>query len=339
MDALPVEEKTGLPYASTQRGTDPQGNDVPVAHACGHDVHTTCLLAACADLAASPDTWRGTLLAVFQPAEELGAGANAMVADGLFERFPKPVVVLGQHVAPLPGGVIGLHPGPTYAATDSLRVVLHGRGAHGSMPHASVDPVVMAAATVMHLQTIVSREVSPAETAVVTVGKLTAGTKANIIPDQAEIVLNVRTYSPEVRSWVINAIKRIARGEAAASGAEVDPDFELFDSLDIVVNDVAGVQRTVPALQAAGASVIDSGPVAGSEDVGVLATAAGAPCVYWMLGGADPALFAGLTTAEQLVEIVGSLPSNHSPLYAPVIEPTLTIGIASLVGAAREWLC
>ena len=338
MDALPVEEKTGLPYASTQRGTDAQGNDVPVAHACGHDVHVTCLLAACAELAASPDTWSGTLLAVFQPAEELGAGANAMVADGLFERFPKPVVVLGQHVAPLPGRVIGLHTGPTYAATDSMRVVLHGRGAHGSMPHASVDPVVMAAATVMRLQTIVSREVSPAETAVVTVGKLTAGTKANIIPDQAEIVLNIRTYSAEVRRTVIDAIKRIARGEAAASGAKVEPDFEVFDSLDIVVNDAAGVARTLPALQAAGASVIDPGPVPGSEDVGVLAIAAGAPCVYWMLGGADPGLFVGLTTVEQLVELVVTLPSNHSPLYAPVVEPTLTIGTAALVSAAREWL-
>ncbi len=191
MDALPVEEKTGLPYASTARGTDPQGTDVAVMHACGHDVHVTCLLAACEVLSADLASWSGTLLAVFQPAEELGAGAQAMLDDGFLERFGTPVVVLGQHVAPLPAGVIGLRSGPTFAVADGVRVVLHGKGAHGSRPEASVDPVVMAAVTVMRLQTIASREIAAAETVVLTVGKMTAGTAINIIPDDAELLINI----------------------------------------------------------------------------------------------------------------------------------------------------
>jgi hippurate hydrolase len=338
MDALPVREVTGLPYASTQRGTDPDGNDVPVMHACGHDVHVTCLLAACERLAAERDTWAGTILAVFQPAEELGAGAQAMVDDGLFARFPTPDVVLGQHVVPLPGGIIGLHAGPAYAATDTVRIVLHGRGGHGSMPDSTVDPVVMAAATVMRLQTIVAREVAAADFAVVTVGRLSAGTKANIIPDDAEILVNVRTYSEAVRTRVLAAIERIARGEAAAAGAPAEPDIERFESLPTVINDPEALEHVRPALAAACASIVDHGSIAGSEDVGLLAISAGAPCVYWALGGADPALFAGLATFEEVAGVVRTLPSNHSPLFAPAIEPTLTVGTAALVNAARAWL-
>lgn len=338
MDALPVEEKTGLPYASTVRATDPEGHDVAVAHACGHDVHVTCLLAACEALAADRATWSGTLLAVFQPAEELGLGAKAMVDDGLYERFGTPVVVLGQHVAPLPAGMLGIHAGPTYSALDGLRVVLHGHGGHGSMPNATVDPVVMAASTVMRLQTVVSREVPPSEFAVVTVGKLTAGTKANIIPDDAELLVNVRSYKESVRTKVLGAIDRIVRGEAAAAGATREPLIEHVESLDAVVNDPDAVERTRPALEASCALLVDPGAIPGSEDVGHFATAAGAPCVYWVLGGADPDLFAGLTTLDEFVDRVGNLPGNHSPLYAPVPEPTISIGTAALVAAAREWL-
>jgi len=338
MDALPVGERTGLPYASTERGVDPDGKDVAVMHACGHDVHVTCLLAACERLAAESGTWSGTLLAVFQPAEEVGAGARAMLDDGLYERFPKPAVVLGQHVSPIPGGVIGLHSGPAYAATDSLRITLHGRGGHGSMPETTVDPVVMAAATVLRLQSVVAREVAPADFAVVTVGRLDAGSKANVIPDDAEILLNVRTYDAGVRTRVLAAIERIVRGEAAAAGAPAEPEFEPFETLPPVVNDPDAVERTRAALVASCAMVIDPGAVAGSEDVGLLAAEAGAPCVYWMLGGADPARFAGLTTADEVIAAVKTLPSNHSPLFAPVIEPTLTVGTTALVNAARAWL-
>jgi len=338
MDGLPVAELTGLPYASAATQPDESGTDVPVMHACGHDVHVTCLLGAAAALAADPRSWSGTLLAVFQPAEEIGAGAQDMVDDGLFERFGRPDVVLGQHVAPLPAGVIGLRVGPAFAGADSLRVTLHGRGAHASRPDTSVDPVVMAAATVMRLQGVVSREVAGSDIAVVTVGALRAGTAVNVIPDDAELLISVRTYTAEVRTRVLEAITRIVRAEAAASGAPRDPDIEVLGSFPAVVNDPVAAARIGRALAAAGRVVIDPGPVTGSEDVGILAAAAGAPCVYWLLGGADPAMFAGASTVDEIAARVAQLPSNHSPLFAPVIEPTLTAGVGALVAAARDWL-
>ncbi len=337
MDGLPVQEQTGLPYASAQRGVAADGTDVPVMHACGHDVHVTCLLGACAALAAD-HAWSGTVLAVFQPAEEKGAGARAMIDDGLFDRFPAPVVVLGQHVAPLPAGVIGLRSGPAFAASDGVRITLHGEGGHGSRPEATVDPVVMAAATVMRLQTIVSREVAGGETAVVTIGTLHAGTASNVIPSSAEMVLNIRTYSEDVRTRVLAAVERIARGEAAASGAPREPEVECFDAFPAVVNDPAAVERTRSALLSATPIVVDPGPVTGSEDVGLLAVGAGVPCVYWLLGGADPAQFEGATGMDDIAARVRLLPSNHSPMFAPVVEPTLSVGIAALASAAKEWL-
>lgn len=339
MDALPVEEATGLPYASTSRAPDPDGVDVPVMHACGHDMHVTCLMGAAATMAEDA-VWTGTLVVLFQPAEELARGAAAMVEDRLYDLVPRPDVVLGQHVAPLPAGTLGLRPGPAFAATDSLRVTLTGAGGHGSRPEATVDPVVMAASTVMRLQTIVSREVAATDTAVLTVGASRAGTKANIIPEQAELLLNVRTYDPHVRSAVLAAITRIVEAEAAAAGAPVAPEIVSFESAPAVVNDADAVERTRPAL-AGGAGVtvvVDPGPVTGSEDVGVLSAAAGAPLVFWLLGGADPSAFVGATDVAAMHRVLGSLPSNHSPAYAPVIQPTLGIGVGSLVAAARVWL-
>ncbi|GIG71327.1 amidohydrolase [Phytomonospora endophytica] len=339
MDALPVEEKTGLPYASTARATDDLGNDVPVMHACGHDVHVTCLLGAAEALAADTSTWRGTLQLVFQPAEETGDGARAMLDDGFHDRFGRPEVVLGQHVSPLPAGMIGLRAGPSFAAADSLRVVLHGRGGHGSRPEACVDPVVMAAATVLRLQTVVSREVPGGETAVLTIGALNAGTKDNVIPDDAVLLLNIRTYDDDVRAHVMGAVERIVNGEAAAAGAPRPPEIEPTLSFPMLVNDAAAVEvigRGFTEEFGAGA-VADPGPVTGSEDVGFFATAAGVPCVYWLLGGADPKAFAGATDLASAKKIALSLPSNHSPLFAPVIEPTLQVGVAALVRAARTW--
>jgi hippurate hydrolase len=340
MDGLPVEERTGLPYASTATTTDAAGAVVPVMHACGHDVHVTCLLGAAEALAAEPETWQGTLLVVFQPAEELGSGAEAMLDDGLFDRFGRPDVVLGQHVAPLPAGFLGVRPGPAFAASDSLRIMLHGRGGHGSRPETAVDPVVMAAATVLRLQGVVSREVAGTETAVVTVGQLHAGTRPNIIPDVAELSVNVRSYDPEVRARVLAAIERIANAEAAASGAPRPPEFVVEETFPAVVNDPVAAARTRQGLEAdLGAGlVVDPGPVTGSEDVGLFATAAGVPCVYWLLGGADPAAFAGCTTVEQLARVVRGLPSNHSSEFAPVLDPTLRTGVTALVSAARTWL-
>jgi hippurate hydrolase len=331
MDALPVQEATGLGYASQVDG---------VMHACGHDVHVTCLLGAASELAASRPDWSGTVVVVFQPAEELADGAESMVADRLFDRVPRPDVVLGQHVAPIPAGTIGLRSGPMFAAADGLRITLYGAGGHGSRPEATVDPIVMAAATVMRLQGIVAREVSATDMAVVTIGAMNAGTRNNIIPDHAELLLSVRTSDPAVRAKVLKAIERIARAEAQASGAVREPQVEHTESTPTVTNDAAAVDRTRGALAGVvGADrVIDPGLVTGSEDVGVLATAAGVPIVFWLLGGADPAAFAGASGLQDIARIVAGLPSNHSPLYAPVEDPTIRIGVSALSAAAREWL-
>jgi amidohydrolase len=340
MDALPMQEKTGLPYASDVRGVDHLGHEVDVFHARGHDIHVTCLVGAARQLAEDRATWAGTLMVVFQPAEELGRGARAMIDDGLFERFGRPDVVLGQHVAPFPAGFLALRPGPAFAAADAVRVTMFGRGGHGSRPETTVDPVVMAAATVMRLQTVVSREVAGTDTAVVTIGALRAGTKENIIPDEAELLLSVRTFDPLVRERVLGAIERIVRAEAVASGATRDPEVVLTDGFPAVVNDVAAGARTRPAFEAlVGADrVVDPGLVTGSEDVGLLASGSGAPCVFWLLGGADPASFAGAESAADMAAAVAEQPSNHSPFYAPVIEPTLQVGVAALVAAAHTWL-
>src|SRR5690606_6573388 len=337
MDALPVREDTGLPYASTVTATDQHGATVPVAHACGHDLHTTCLLGAAESLASDRSGWAGTLLLVFQPAEELGAGAKAMVDDGIFDRFPKPDVVLGQHVAPLPAGRIAGHPGPSYAGSDSLRVRLTGRGAHGSMPEAAVDPIVLAAATVLRLQTIVSREIPSTATAVLTVGSIHAGQAANVIPGSAEIQLNIRSYDAAVRRRILDSVARIVRGEAVTAGAPQEPVSTEIERFPVVVNDSGALGRSLDAIASwLGAdNILDPGAGAGSEDVGILATGSGAPLSYWLLGGADPALF---TTGDMSDPALLEIPSNHSPHYAPVLDPTLGIGVRALVSATREWL-
>ncbi|NRI66354.1 amidohydrolase [Rhodococcus sp. MS16] len=337
MDALPVKEDTGLDYASTVTATDQNGKTVPVAHACGHDLHTTCLLGAAQILSTDTASWSGTLLLVFQPAEELGAGSQAMVDDGLFDKVPKPDVVLGQHVAPLPAGKIAGHAGPSYAGSDSLRVRLVGKGAHGSMPENSVDPVVMAAETVLRLQTIVSREVPSTAIAVLTVGSIHAGDAANVIPGEAELQLNIRSYDSAVRERILSSVDRIVRGEAATAGAPEEPTITEIERFPIVVNDPAALGKTLDAFAAwlGEDNILDPGAGAGSEDVGILATSSGAQLSYWLLGGTDPSLF---TTGDMSDPALRTVPSNHSPHYAPVIEPTLTIGVSALVTATRTWL-
>jgi len=340
MDGLPVLEATGLDYASTARGTDPDGDDVPVMHACGHDVHVVCLLGAAAALAADRTRYSGRLMVLFQPAEELGSGARAMIDDGLFDRFGKPDVVLGQHVAPFAAGFIGLREGPAMAAADSLSVTLHGRGAHGSRPEASVDPIVMAASTIMKLQTIVSRETAGTETAVVTVGSIHSGTKDNVIPDDAVLKLNIRTFDPKVRDRTLAAIDRIVQAESVGSGAPRPADVEHVLYFPPLINDSDGVVLIRDAFQSwlGAGRVLDPGVVTGSEDVGQLAEAAGAPCVFWFLGGADPAPFAHARNQHELMEVMREIPSNHSPQYAPVITPTLAVGVEALLVAVRTWL-
>ncbi|TYQ03498.1 UNVERIFIED_ORG: hippurate hydrolase [Gordonia westfalica J30] len=337
MDALPVREDTGLDYASTVTATDDTGMTVPVAHACGHDLHTTCLLGAAAILASDTSGWSGTVVVIFQPAEELGAGAQAMVDDGLWDRFPKPDVVLGQHVSPLPAGKIAGHPGASYAGSDSLRVKLVGRGAHGSMPEASVDPIVLAAATVMRLQTVISREIPSTATAVLTVGSIHAGDAANVIPGEAEIQLNIRSYNETVRGKILDSVGRIVRGEAAAAGAPEDPTITEIERFPVVTNDPDALGKTLSAFAdwLGATNILDPGAGAGSEDVGILATSCDAPLSYWLLGGADPSLF---TTGDMTDPALLKVPSNHSPHYAPVIDPTLDIGVRALVLAARTWL-
>ena len=335
-DALPVLEETGLPYASTVRAAGQDGDDVPVMHACGHDMHATCLLGAAALLARAPGTWSGTLLVVFQPAEELARGARDMVDDGLFRRFPVPAVVLGQHVGPLPAGVIGYASGPVMAAADSAQVVLYGQGGHGSRPEAAVDPVLMAASIVTRLQGIVARLVPPAEVAVVTVGRLQAGTKDNIIPDTAELGINVRTYSASTRDLVRAAVERIIMAEATASAAPRPPLIDWDISTPLLVSDPVETETTVAAFTGYFGSqrLMPMPQVNASEDVGVFGEAAGVPTVFWFWGGLDTQTVLTAMAEGRL----DSLPGNHSPKFAPVIEPTLTTGVQALTVAARTWL-
>ena len=335
-DGLPVAEQTGLAYASTARGTDPAGNDVPVMHACGHDMHVTAMLGAVERLVATKSEWSGTVVVVFQPAEEYGAGAQAMIADGVLDRFPKPDVVLGQHVTPLPTGVVGVRPGTQMAASDGRTVTLHGRGGHGSRPHSTIDPIVMAAATVMRLQTIVSREIDPRDVAVVTVGSIHAGLKNNIIPAEATLELSLRYPDDAARDRVLEKVDRIVRAEAAASGAE-EPTIVTVHTLPPTINDDEATARVTDALRRAFGedSVLDPGMFTGSEDVSWFARESGASLVYWFWGGVDPQRFADASAAGTLER---DIPTNHSPYFAPVLQPTLDRGVENLVVAAREFL-
>jgi amidohydrolase len=327
MDALPVQEQTGLDYASETDG---------VMHACGHDMHVAWLAGAAAQLSAARDDWRGTLMAVFQPAEETAAGAQAMIDDGLFERFPRPDVVLGQHVMPAPAGSIGTRSGVITSAADSFEIRMFGRGAHGSMPEASIDPVVMAAATVLRLQTIVSREIAAAQSAVVTVGALQAGTKENVIPDEAVIKLNVRTFDEGVRTHVLDAITRIVDAEAQASGAPRPPEITPLDQYQLVRNDPDAAARLRAEFRThfGDERVVDIPPISASEDFGSFGSEWQAPSVFWTVGGTDPDTYRKAKEAGRLSE----LPTNHNPRFAPVIHPTLETGVETLLAAACAWL-
>lgn len=336
MDALPMAEHTGLPYASTKIVTDPAGQNMPVAHSCGHDMHVVWLMGAARILAENPDRWRGTVVAVFQPAEETGEGARAMVEDGVVERFPKPDIVLGQHVMPLPAGQIGARVGVMLSMSDNMEVMLFGRGGHGSSPETTVDPVVMAAASVMRLQTVVSREIGLSDDATVTVGALLAGSSGNIIPDEALLRLNVRTYNEQVRQTVLTAIRRIINAEAVASDAPKPPTFSIAGHFPLTVNDEAATRTVVGALKGrfGNERVQEIIPASASEDFSVFARAWNVPSVYWMVGGVDPQRYAEAQRAGRLKDI----PSNHSPQFAPVINPTLRVGVEAMLAAAAPWL-
>lgn len=336
MDALPIAEATGLAYASKVTATDEAGNTVPVGHMCGHDIHVAWLVGAATLLSQARDAWKGTLMAVFQPGEEIAQGAQAMIDDGLLERFPVPDVVLGQHVMVGPAGTVAGSAGPITSSADSLQIRLFGRGAHGSMPQASIDPVVMAASVVLRLQTIVSREIAAMDSAVLTVGVLQAGTKENVIPDDAIIKLNVRTFDEGVRKHVLEAIERIVKAEADASGAVRKPEITPLDRYPLNVNDEVASNRVAAAFRDyfSPDRVKHTGPAPASEDFGCFGTAWQAPSVFWFVGGNDPEAYAQAKAAGKLNE----LPVNHSPKFAPILHPTLETGIEAMVAGALAWL-
>lgn len=326
IDALPVTETTGLPYASTVTAQDADGVEVGVMHACGHDSHITCALGAAEMLAAHRDQWSGTYLALFQPAEELGKGAQSMVDDGLVDKLPTPTVCLGQHVLTAPeAGHVATASGPVLSAAASIKVTVHGKGSHGSMPHLGVDPVVVAAAIVLRLQTIVAREIAPSDFGVVTVGSVQAGAKANIIPAQAVLLINVRAYNEDIRARVLASIERIIKAECVAGNCPAEPDFDYYESYPLTDNDPTVTQKVTDAFIAHfGADRVQHlDPVPASEDFSIIPDAFGVPYTYWGNGGFTP----GMTV----------LP-NHNPGFAPAIQPTLRTGTEAIIAATLAYL-
>ena len=336
MDALPVEEKTGLSYASKVTMKDFDGVTKPVMHACGHDIHVTCLLAAAEWMVRIRSMWAGTLVLVFQPDEERSGGAKRMVDDELYDKVPMPDILLGQHVMPGRAGRIGNRIGVMLAAADSFKVTLFGRGGHASMPNTTVDPVVMAASVVMRLQTIVSREVDPSTMAVVTVGSMQAGQTENIIADKAELKINVRTIDLKTREKVLSSIRRIVKAECDASGATEPPLFESQGSFPATVND-EGVTKLLQ--ESFGVAFDEFDPdmdrVNGSEDFGQLGSSIGKPYSFWLIGGTDPKLW---DEAEKKGRLAEDIPVNHSGHFAPVMQPTIQVGMDAMATAAMTFL-
>lgn len=334
MDALPVEEATGLPYASTVKVRDEEGAEVGVSHVCGHDLHVTWLMGAARLFSEHKDQWKGTLMAVFQPGEEVARGAQSMIDDGMMVKFPKPDIILGQHVMVGEAGTVGYRSGPILSAGNSIKVQIFGRGAHGSYPHTSIDPVIMAAATAMRLQTIVSREIAPTETAVLTIGFLQAGTKANIIPEDATLQLNIRTFNDVVKDHILSAVKRVCCAECAASNAPKDPEFTDLDSYPLTVNDAQATEKVAAAFNAQfGDKSYETRPSSASEDFSIFGRNWKVPYVFWFVGGTDPKTYLEAKKNNN----IRSIPSNHSPKFAPVINPTLKTGLQAMMTAAAAW--
>lgn len=347
-DALPVEELTGLPYASKQRQVDVEDHiEKPVMHACGHDVHVTCMMAAASTLHAARKHWSGTLVVLFQPNEERGGGARAMVDDGLYDpkrhACPLPDVVLGQHVTPDMAGTIGTKRGAFGSSSDNFQVTLYGSGGHASAPHRSIDPIVLAASVIMRLQTIVSREMDPQDAVVVTVASIHAGLTENVIADFADLKINVRTVSQQSREKVIAAIRRIIKAECDASGVEKEYKWTPTHTLPPTSNDPeVTAHLEVPFREHFGESYTSEHvALGGSEDFSILATECpnkdggkGVPYSFWVFGGTDPDKYRDAVKHGHL----DKLPNNHSAYFAPIIQPTLKVGIDALVVAAMAYL-
>jgi amidohydrolase len=334
LDALPIEEKTGLSFASKATGKNPAGETVPVMHACGHDVHMTAWVGAATTLANDKKSWHGTLMMVGQPAEEVGRGAKAMLEDGLLTRFPRPDFAIAIHDnESLPAGTVGIKAGPLFASTDSITIVVYGKGGHGGRPHRTIDPVVIAAKIVVNLQTLVSRENDPLDPAVVSVGSIHGGTKHNIIPDEVRMQLTVRAYKPEVRERLLRGIERMALAEATAANAPKPPEVTLSDFTPMTVNDAALAARVAPALRKAlgEARVTEAIPVMAGEDFSRYAEA-GIPILVMWVGTVKPETF------ERAQHDGTVVPGIHSSLFAPDEQPTIMTGVEALVAAAREVL-
>jgi hippurate hydrolase len=335
LDGLPIEEKTGLPYASTAKAVDIYGKTQPAMHACGHDVHMAGWTGAAALLARHKDLWRGTVVMIGQPGEEMVRGARAMIADGLFKRFPKPDFAIAVHdSSDEPAGKVMVVPGFGMASVDSVDITIFGRGGHGAKPHTTVDPVLLAARTVLALQTLVSREKDPLEPAVITVGSIHGGTKHNIIPDEVKLQATVRTYGPAVRKQLLAGIARIAKAEAASANAPREPEVKFSEAQDATYNDPALAHRLEAALakRLGKAYVVEGKPEMVAEDFGEFGKAAGVPSVLLRIGAADPKKHAAALAAGT------PLPSLHSASFAPDRERTIRTATSVLVLATLELL-
>jgi hippurate hydrolase len=334
LDALPVDERTGLSFASKVRTKDDAGNDVPVMHACGHDIHMTSWVGAATLLAKAKDRWRGTTIMIGQPAEEKVAGASAMLKDGLFTRFPKPDYVIALHdIASLGAGKLAVTSGFSYANVDTVEITIYGRGGHGALPYTTVDPVVIAARTILALQTLVSRENNPFDPAVVTVGSIHGGTRPNIIPDEVKLQITVRCYKDDVRKALLAGIERIAAAEAEAAGAPKSPRVAVSDSCSAVYNDPAVSRRLLAAFASSfGAENVSEGkPFMVAEDFSEYGRA-GVPAVIFDLGAVEPGRM------EAARKTGARLPSLHSSEWAPDYPVAIRMGASSLTIAALELL-
>ena len=322
MDALPVEEKTGLSYASHVVTKNDAGVTVPVMQACGHDIHMSSWFGTAKLMAANKDRWKGTLILIGQPAEELVTGASAMLKDGLFTRFPKPDFALAVHDDPLPAGQVGFTSGYTMASSDTAEITIFGRGGHGAQPQNAIDPIVIGARTVVALQTIVAREINPLDPAVITVGSFHGGTKSNIIPDDAKLQITVRAYKPEVRKHLLAAIERIAKAEAAAGGALREPEITITPGTNATYNNPELTTRVVNVLRGAlgQANVVEIPAKMVSEDFSEFGLA-GVPSVMFYVGATEPAKFEAAQKSGTI------LPGLHSSLWAPDYQPTLKTAI------------
>ncbi|MEZ5561295.1 MAG: amidohydrolase [Pseudomonadales bacterium] len=330
LDALPMAEKTGLPYASRQL-RDWEGEQTPVAHSCGHDIHMSVWVEVATALAELRDLWHGTLMFVAQPAEENDSGAEAMLKDGLYTRFGRPDHAVALHTGPFGYGMVGYRAGPIMSAEDTLRIVFKGRGGHGSSPHSAIDPVLIASRFVVDVQSLVSREMDPSAFGVVTIGAIHGGSAGNIIPDEVTLRGTIRSYSPEVGRKLTTGVRRVAMAEAALSAAP-DPDLSITHDTDALVNDAASMQRAASVLQAAfGRGAFEMAPVPASEDFTRYGEQ-GVPLTYFFIGVYEPDRFLSAMKAGE------SLPSNHSPQFAPVPKPTIETGALAMSLVVLEFL-